>query len=219
MRFLRKYLLQNLHLKAGSLVLAVLLWSAIANQPRVEVVFQSPLEFQNMPQELELSMEAPTTVQVRVAGPASAVRPLSGADLGVTLDVAGFDRPGERTYPLTVSEMRVPLGVRVTQIIPAQVRVRFEARSRRNVPVIPRIVGAVAPGYQLAAYHVSPPAVTIVGPQSHVSVIESASTDPVDVTGMIARSQAWTSAFVPDPLVRIENNQTVRVTIQMKKQY
>jgi YbbR domain-containing protein len=217
MRFLRKYVLHNLHLKVVSVVLAALVWSAIANERRVEVPFQSPLEFRNMPQSLELSSDLPTSVQVWVRGPQSTVRQLTTADLAVQLDLIQFDRPGERSYTLTLADVRIPFGVHVTQVIPAQVRVRFEARSRRNIPISPRFVGQPAPGYQLAAYQVFPPTITVVGPESHVRVLESASTDPVDITGVIAREQLWTNPFVSDPLVRIENIQPVRVTIQMRK--
>jgi len=219
MNFFRKYVLHNLHLKTVSLLLAILLWSGIANEQRVEAPFQSSIEFRDMPQSLELSTELPTSVQVWVRGPVSTVRQLTTADLAVEVDLASFNAPGERSYPLTVSGVRIPFGVRVTQIIPSQLNVRFEARSWRDIPISPRIVGKPAPGYQLALYQVVPPTIRVVGPESRVRVLESVSTDPVDITGAIARGQFWTNPFVPDPLVRIENaNQPVRVVIQMKKQ-
>jgi hypothetical protein len=40
----------------------------------------------------------------------------------------------------------------------------------------------------------------------------------VDITGVIARTQVWTNAFVPDPLVRIVTNPSVRVIVEMKRQ-
>ncbi len=213
----RRYVLHNLHLKIAALALAVLLWWAIAYEARVEMAFQSPLEFRHAPQGLVLSSEMPTTVLVRVRGLSSALRRLSAADLAVTLNLSGFDRPGERSYPLVVSDIRIPFGVRVVQIVPAQVRLRFEARATRSIPVTPRIVGTVAPGYQLAAHQVFPPSVTVVGPESHVAMLDSATTDPVDVTGVIARAQFWTNAFVADPLLRIQDSQPVRVVVEMKR--
>ena len=217
MNFLRNYVLNNLALKFGSLVLALLLWSAIANEPQVEVAFQAPLELQNVPQNLELSSEAPALVQVRVRGPASAVRKLSPADLAVSLNLADFERPGERSYELAVSDVQIPSGVRVVQIIPKQVGLQFEARAEREIPVVPRITGAAAPGYRLTGYQVSPPIVHVVGPRSHVALLESATTDPVDVTGIIGRTRFWTNAFVPHPLVRIQGSHAVLVTVQLER--
>ncbi len=218
MNFIRLYVFHNWHLKLVSLGLAVLMWSGIANEKRVEAPFHSPLEFRNMPQSLELSTELPASVQVWVRGPVSTVRELTPADLAVELNLSGFDSPGERSYPLTVSGVRIPFGVHITQIVPSQLSVRFEARSRRDVPISPRIIGKPAPGYQLSLFQVVPSTVRVVGPESHVRVLESVSTDPVDITGVIAREQLWTNPFVPDPLVRIEDNESVRVIIQMKKQ-
>lgn len=217
MNLLRKYLLDNLSLKLGSLALAFLLWTAIAKEPPVEVAFNAPLEFRNTPQGMELSSETPTSVQVRVRGPASTVRQLAPSDLAVSLDLADFQRPGERSYPLAVSDVKAPFGARVVQIIPALVSVRFEARAERDLPVTPRIMGDFASGYRLAAYQVFPNMVRVIGPESHVALLESASTDPVDVSGVIARAQFWTNVFVPDPLVRIQSQQRVRVTVQVER--
>lgn len=215
--FLRQQIRRNLVLKLIALTVAVLLWRAVANEPAVDVVLESALEFQNMPQGLELSSEVPTSVQVRVSGPESVVRNLSAKDLPVGVVLEGFERPGERSMTLTESNVRTPYGVRVMQIVPASVRVRFEARAEREIPIVPRITGQFAPRYQLAGYQVSPRTVRVVGPESHVSVLESATTDPVDVTGVIARAQFWVHAVVADPLVRIQGSPDVMVRVQMER--
>ena len=217
MSFLRNYVLDNLALKLGSLALALLLWSAIANEPPAEVTFRAPLELRNVPENLELSSEAPNSVQVRVRGPASAVRKLSPANLAVSLDLADFKRPGKRSYELSVPDVRIPFGVRVVQVIPKQVGLQLEARAEREIPVVPRITGEAAPGYRLTGFQVSPPIVRVVGPRSHVALLESAMPDPVDVTGVIARTRFWTSAFVPHPLVRIQGSDAVLVTVQLEQ--
>ena len=216
MNFFRSYLRDNLTLKLGSLVLALLLWW-ISNEPPLEVALQAPLQFQNMPQDLELSNEAPASVQVRVRGPASAVSSLSPADLAVSLNLADFDHPGERSYELSVPDVQPRFGVRVVQIIPQQVRLRFEARAEREIPVVPRLTGTAAPGYQLAGYQVSPPVVRVMGPGSHLTRLESAMTEPVDITGVIARTQFWTNAVVAHPLLRIQGTHSVVVTVQVER--
>lgn len=217
MNFFRRYVVRNLHLKIGSLILAVLLWAAIANEAQVEVLLQAPLEFRNAPQSMELSTEAPTNVQVRVRGPASRVRQLTPADLAVSVNLADFNGPGERSYTLSIPSIHPPFGVRVMQIIPAQTVVRLEARAIRDLPITPRLIGRFASGYVLAGYEVYPPTVRVVGPASHVNVLDSATTDPVDVSGVISRTQVWANTYIPDPLVRILNNQSVRVVVEMKR--
>ncbi len=217
MSWLRRYVLNNLLMKLISLGSAVLLWSAIANEPQVEVTLRPSLVFRNMPQGMELSTEAPTSVQVRVSGPAATVRQLSERDLAVSLNMSEFERPGERSFPLTAADVQTPPRVRVMHIIPAQVRVSFEARAQREIPIVPRIGGQFATRYQLAGYQLSSPAVRVVGPESHVAALESATTDPVDVTGVIARAQFEVHTVVPDPLVRIVGPQSVWVTVQMER--
>ena len=218
MNVVRKYVLRNLHLKAASLALAVLFWAGIARETPVEMLLRAPLEFRNAPQSMELSTEAPATVQVRVRGPASRVRQLTPADLAVSVNLADFNGPGERSFTLSLPNIHAPFGIRVVQVIPAQVAVRLEARAVRDLPIHPRLTGRLASGYVLAGYEAVPATVRVVGPASRVNVLDSATTDPVDITGVIARTQVWTNAFVPDPLVRIVDNPSVRVVVEMKRQ-
>jgi hypothetical protein len=218
MNVVRKYVLRNLHLKAASLALAVLFWAGIARETPVEVLLQAPLEFRNAPQSMELGTAAPATVQVRVSGPASRVRQLTPADLAVSVNLADFNGPGERSFTLSQPNIRPPFGIRVVQVIPAQVVVRLEARTVRDLPILPRLTGRLAPGYVLASYEAAPSTVRVVGPASHVNVLDSATTDPVDITGVVARTQVWVNTFVPDPLVRIVTNPSVRVVVEMKRQ-
>ena len=55
--FLRRYVLHNFALKLISLAAAVLLWMAVARQPIAEIAVTVPIEFTNMPNDLEISSE------------------------------------------------------------------------------------------------------------------------------------------------------------------
>ena len=51
-----------------SVALAALLWLVVAGEQTVERALRIPLEFTNMPAQLELVGEPPTVVDVRVRG-------------------------------------------------------------------------------------------------------------------------------------------------------
>jgi YbbR domain-containing protein len=93
----------------------------------------------------------------------------------------------------------------------------FDTRLARQVPVQPRVVGSFAPGYGIERVEVDPPNIAISGPKKHVEAVESAITDPVDVSGAINRATFSRHAYVSDPLIQVASPDPVRVTVIMQK--
>jgi YbbR domain-containing protein len=206
----------NLWLKLVSLALAVGLWMAVTRQPTAEVAVEVPIAFENMPANLEISSADIPRVQIRLRGSERAIRRLQTSDVfvDVWLDVT---KPGERSFDLTARQVHQPHELQVVQVIPSQVRIAFDVRATRQVRIQPRVVGSFAPGYQIAQITVDPPEVSIVGPEKRVEAVESATTDPVDITGVISRIALVRQAYVADPLVQVTNLDPVRITITIEK--
>jgi hypothetical protein len=80
-------LFRNLALKIVSVVIAALLWLIVSGEQTVERVLRIPLEFTNLPPQLELVGEPPTVVDVRVRGSSGTLGRLSSGDLAAVLDV------------------------------------------------------------------------------------------------------------------------------------
>jgi diadenylate cyclase len=214
--FLRRHVLHNFGLKLLSLALAVALWLAVTRDPVAEVAVDVPIEFHNIPQNLEISSENVPRAQIWVRGPQRIVRRLQPADVYAEIELGGM-RPGERTFDLTAEQVRQPKELEVVQIVPTQFHLTFDARLTRQVPVQARVAGTFAPGYGIERVAVDPPNITISGPKKHVEAVESAITDPVDVGGAIDRVTFLRHAYVSDPLIQVANPDPVRVTVIMQR--
>jgi len=57
----------------------------------------------------------------------------------------------------------------------------------------------------------------ISGPRRGVEAVESATTDPVDVSGTMTRAWRMTQAYVPDPLIQVVHPTPIRVTVVMER--
>ena len=80
----------------------------------------------------------------------------------------------------------------------------------------PRLVGTPAPGYEVAEVVARPPAVRIAGPRSRVDELESAFTEPVDVSGLETnRVVPDVSIGFDDPVLHVEGISKVTVTAQI----
>jgi len=214
--FLRRYVLHNLGLKLVSLALAVGLWLAVARDPMAEVAVNVPIEFHNMPENLEISAENIPTAQIRLRGPQRMVHQLRPSDVYVGVELSGL-KPGERTFDLTDRQIHRPAGLEVVQVVPSQVHFAFDDRLARRVPVQPRVVGSFAAGYQISQVLADPAVVTITGPKKRVEAVENATTDPVDVSGTMNRATFVRHAYVSDPLIQVGDPSSVRVTVIMEK--
>ena len=214
--FVRSYVFANFGYKVVSLALAVGLWLALARDPAASVAVTVPIEFHNIPSNLEISSVNIPEAQVRVRGPERLIHELRPQEVHVEVDLSGV-KPGERTFDLTAQQVRQPRDLEVAQVIPSQVRLSFDTPLIRQVEVRPRVIGTFAGGYRIAEVLADPPALSISGPKHRVEVVEAATTDPVDATGNMGRSTFVTNAFVPDPLVQIVHPVPVRVTVIMEK--
>jgi diadenylate cyclase len=214
--FIRRRVLPNFGLKLLALALAVALWLAVSHDPVAEVAVEVPIEFHNMPPNLEISSESIPRLQIRLRGPQRLVRRLQPSDVYADIDLNAL-RPGDRTFDLTAEQIHQPSGLEVVQVIPSQFRVAFDTRATRSVEIQARVVGAPAAGYNLGTIAVDPARITISGPEKHVSAIEAAITDPVDVSGAMTRMGFNRRAYVSDPLVQVANPNPVHVTVMIEK--
>ena len=214
--FIRRYVAHNLGLKLISLALAVSLWLAVSRDPIAEVALEIPIEFHNIPQNLDISSESIPQAQIRLRGPQRMVRALKASDVYADIDLTNL-RPGERTFDLTASEIHIPSGLQVVQVIPSQLHLSFDAHLTRDVEVRPRVVGTFAQGYRIKDILVEPPKVVIGGPRKRVEAVEAAITDPLDVSGTTDRVTLVRHAYVSDPLVQVANPNPVRVTVIMER--
>jgi YbbR domain-containing protein len=213
--FFHRIFVHNIGLKLVSLLLAIGLWTVVARDPIAEVEMKVPIEFHNLPDNLEIDSASFTEAQIRVRGPERVVHRLQAADLHAELDLASV-QPGERTFDLTNRQVRVPQDLEVVQIIPGQFHLSFDNRETRTVEVRPRVTGNFASGMRVKQVTADPSSVMITGPRRRVEAVEDAITDPVDISGAMTRASFVTQAYVPDPLIQVVHPTPIRVTVIME---
>ncbi|HET7291730.1 MAG TPA: CdaR family protein [Vicinamibacteria bacterium] len=213
---MRSFFTENLALKALSLVLAVLVWFAIAGETASEMGLRVPLELQNMPRDLELTGDAVDAVEVRVRASAGIIHGLNPGDVAAQIDLSGSVE-GERIVHLTADSIRVPFGVKVVKVTPAMLTLNFERTLQKVVPVRPRLVGRPASGYEVADVTSEPADVRVAGPKSRVDEVESAFTEPLALDAAKDTVDDELSIGLADPLLRIQGSSKVRVTARIRE--
>jgi YbbR domain-containing protein len=213
---IKRRLFQNIGLKLLSLGLAVALWLAVARDPVAVVAVEVPIEFNNIPQNLEISSENIPRIQIRLRGPEHSIRHIQPSDVYAEVELDG-QKPGDHTFDITSRQVHQPSGLEVVQVVPSQLRVSFDTRMNRQVEVHPRVIGNFVPGYHIARIASNPATVNISGPTKHVQAEDSAITDPIDVTGVMDHMTVSRHPYVSDPLIQVSDPEPVQVTIYVQK--
>lgn len=203
---------RNLGLKSLSVCIAVLLWLVVAGERVVERVLRAPVEFQNLPNGLELVGNLPDTVEVRLRGSSGALSRMGPGDLSAVLDLRTA-RPGRRLFHLTPTQVTVPYGVNVVQVGPSTLTMEFEMAGVRMVPVEPDIEGRPAPGYEVTKVTSDPPTVEVAGPESALKRLAAAVTEPVVITDETHSVREVVTIGVQDASLRLRSPQTAVVTV------
>ncbi len=211
-------LLRNLHWKIFSLVAAAGLWLAFVRSPILVTAVMAPVEYMNVPQDLEIVQDVPDQrVRLDVRGPSAKLRSFEGAGTAVVLDLAGVDRPSERTFTITGRQVNLPSGLTLERAVPAQIRLRFERRVARSVPVRIVVASPPPPGYRVSRQEVRPGAVTIVGPEPEVREVDFVETDPIDLSQVVSSREFHTNVFTRNPHVRLASPGTVSVRVALDR--
>ena len=215
MNFFRGLLLDNLGLKMISLVLSFLLWLQVGSQQNVQRTISVPLEFYNLPADLEITGDYRKEVDVIIRAQR---RVESIEQMSAVIDFKNA-RPGTEIVPLTERNItNSPSGVEVLGIIPARLRLELERITEKTVRVDPEILGEPAPGYQLGDVRAWPSEVTVSGPESSVDKMTRARTVPIDVSGRSASFTSSADLDPQDPRLRVELSTPVEVEIDIEEE-
>ncbi|HTJ85417.1 MAG TPA: CdaR family protein [Polyangiaceae bacterium] len=183
--FVASALTENLGLKLVSVMCAVGFFVFIRGSERAERRFDVGVA-QNLPPESAnraLVKDPPSEISVTLSGPRTQIEELP-RDLGtIVLDLSSGH---ESTIELTQSMIpNVPPGIKVEQIFPQRIEVRWDDVVSREVPVLVGRSGEPAKGFSVKSkISPSPETVVVHGPRTLVDLIQFARTAPFDVDGL-----------------------------------
>ena len=205
---------RHLGLKILSIVLAALIWLVVSGEQIVERALRIPLEFTNLPPELEFVGDTPDVVDVRVRGSSGALSRVATGELVAVLDLRSA-RAGRRLFHLASNDVRAPFGIEVVQISPSNISVTLESSASKIVPVVPELDGDPRDGYVVGTVAADPATVEVSGPASAVERLTHAITEPVSIAGATDTINETVNVGVDDPAVRLVSPVGARVTVNV----
>lgn len=206
------WILRRWHLKLLALALAVVVWAAVTGEGRGVQDFRVPVDVM-LGTGATLAGTPPTNVTVRLRGPDSLLRRVDPYDLSIRVDLRDAGG-GERTVQLAARNVAgVPRDVEVALIEPDRLRLAVARKKRREIPVVPTVVGKPPRGYQVYRAVPHPEALAVEGPESKIAAVTRLTTDPIRAD---QKSEPFTARVgaVPDgPDVRVVDTRPLDVMV------
>jgi YbbR domain-containing protein len=157
----------------------------------------------------------PSSVMIR--GPSSrmdqvtdviASIPIDASALNVDreVDLVAVDANGNQVPNIRIDPERARVRIAVARVL-----------ANRTLPVVPQLLGEPAPGYRITALTISPLIVTLSGEEATITQLETATTEPIDITGRTDDLEATVRIAVPVG-ASVIGTDTVRVMVTIDEE-
>jgi hypothetical protein len=126
MRAVWRALTNNPGWKLLSVILAVLLWVAVEGEPELVTVQTVPVFYRNVEPALALVASPPATVRLELRGASDVLGRENLSNVALLLDLAGVTEPGERAFPVSRSNVTLPVGVSFVRSDPPELKLHLD---------------------------------------------------------------------------------------------
>ena len=171
-------------MKLSALVLSVFLWAGVQADASGLRTVSLPVIIQiNEPGWMLVGAATPSTVEVRLRGPASEVLRMGFEGTRITIPINSI---AQNDTVVVLQARWIPTqgfsGVQVEDIIPSTVRLHLEREYTRMIPVRISTRGEIPDGLALTrAMGLTPDIVQVTGPQSFVEAMDTLDIIPADL--------------------------------------
>lgn len=186
MNYLRGLLFDNLGLKFTALLLAVLVYLNVYTDRPMTMLLSFPVEYVELADSLVVSGPAPAMVQARLQGTGKQLIFMKVKEPRMKLSLAGASR-GRFERSLAASDLPLPAdgSIAVEDLIgPRIVSLQIDRRAYRDLPVVPRVTGHPAPGFQWSGLALAEPThLRVTGPEQVLLALDTLELAPLRIDG------------------------------------
>jgi len=208
-------LAQDLGIKTAFLVLGIFIWFFFAGEKESVISYTSPIEFRNLPKNLELLKISADKAEVQISGSRRLLLQLNPEQIGLSLNLEN-SKPGRNDFPLSNRNLSMPPGLNVVKINPNEVTVVMEERETKMVSIQPEWVGTLPDGKELLSFKITPDHITVIGVPSVLKGISSIKTEPIMLSAIKRSSAIETGIILPTTSVKLPTDSPKRVVVELE---
>jgi len=208
---------ENWHYKVFAVALSTVFWFLIVDESELATAISAPVEYKNIPRDLEMTSDIDEKVRLEIRGPSGKLRPDLIDNTVIVIDLGSVQKAGEHTFSIRQSNTNLAPGISLDRAIPPRIRLQFEHRLTRTVPVSVRIGSNPQPGFEVVSITAEPAQLSITGPESRVRSVDAVQTDPVDLAEVTGEDEFRVESYISEPQVRLADSARVKVKVKVRQ--
>jgi diadenylate cyclase len=208
-------LFRNFWAKLITVLLVSLCWLLITAKQGEIVTILAPVQFRNLSESLLLRKSDPEQVELQLKSVSSLIPIPKEGDVVAVVDLAKV-QSGTNQVLIRKENISLPSGVVVTQVKPVSLRVTIERKVRKDLRVTATLRGTPKGKLQLRRVTVVPPMVTVEGPESVLSRMETIRTEVIRLSDVEKSTTVEKRLELPAHL-RLPNEEKIQVRIILGK--
>lgn len=211
----KKYIVNNLGLKAMALLLALFVWAMITGKERAysERTLESRVEYINVAEHIDVRGVRPESVRLTIKGTSKDLERLTPSDFKVTVDLKDVTS-ATRLDVFAEDHLQPPEGIQVTAIYPRMIEITLREFMTKDVKVRIRYKGKMKKGVVLLSRKVTPETVKIFGYKSQIDGIDTVEGEDVIALEDIEESTTFKIPLKKErDILRFEDKSEVDVII------
>jgi YbbR domain-containing protein len=213
MNFFRRHILKDFKLKILSLVLALMLWVAVAYMGESRMSIAVRVSAENLGRNLIISKLDPDEVLVTLDGPISTLKGIRARDVRILLDLTNV-REGRQIFNLNKDNVSRPEGLKVEAIKPDYVVMETDTLMEKKLKTIVKLDKKWMGLYVVKSW--TPRSVTVEGSRDTLKGIDSIQTLRVDGSFMSEEEEVDVGFDTKDMVVRKIVPDNVKVTLRRR---
>jgi YbbR domain-containing protein len=213
MDFFRRHILNDFKLKILSLVLALMLWVAVAYMGESRMSIAVTISAENLGRNYIISKMDPDEVLVTLDGPVSILKGIRARDVRIPLDLVDV-KEGRQVFSLRKDNVFRPEGLKVDAIKPDYVVIETDSIMEKRLKTVVKLDKKWMGMYVVKSW--SPRYVAVEGSNDTLKGRDSIVTLPVDGSFMSEEEDVNVGFDMKDMVVRKIVPDNVKVTLRRR---
>lgn len=203
---------KNWKLKLASIGTAAFLWVIVVGPQRSEVGISVPIQYTNLPPEMEITGKWMDRIDVRLRGSEGSLANLRPGVVRALVDLSGVVT-GLNYFRINEKNLQVPPGIAISKIRPSDLHLKIEAASVKKFPVNINTDSIIPANMRVS---MNPKEVQVRGLSKDLDKIKRVVTEPFDVDELLTGRQMNLALEVEPSDVRIDGIEPLTVSITLE---
>jgi len=202
----------NWHLKLLALFTSILLWLLIVGPQRSELGISIPLQYTNLPPDVEITGKWMDRIDVRLRGSEAGLANLNPGSVRAVVNLANVVT-GVNYFRITGKNVQVPPGITISEIRPSDLHLNIETALIKKISVVPTLTGVLPDKTKIV---IAPAEVQLKGVQAELRKVTSVVTEPINIEQLKMSGKLTVPVVIKPDGIRIDSVDPVQVTVTLE---